>query len=156
MISTICKENWLGFKSSWLGFRISADDQGLGSRFRFSGSVFRVRVYPAVHLIQTRSCLPALKPLQHLYMDVGLSSYRCHGQLSRTCVPNLSCDYFSQSCSAKGICLMRQNRHYTKMYVVHHNRLSDSFQTDMDSMILTKTGFGSDVDIIFKKQDRVG
>jgi len=51
---------------------------------------------------------------------------------------------------------MRQNRHYTKMYVVHHNRLSDSFQTDMDSMILTKTGFGSDADIIFKKQDRVG
>jgi len=36
------------------------------------------------------------------------------------------------------------------MYVVHHNRLSDT-----DSMILTKTGFGSDTDIIFQKQDRI-
>jgi len=26
----------------------------------------------------------------------------------------------------------------------------------MDSMILTKTGFGSDADIIFRKQDRIG
>jgi len=25
----------------------------------------------------------------------------------------------------------------------------------MDSMILTKTGFGSDTDIIFQKQDRI-
>jgi len=26
----------------------------------------------------------------------------------------------------------------------------------MDSMILTKTGFGLDADIIFQKQDRIG
>jgi len=26
----------------------------------------------------------------------------------------------------------------------------------MDRMILTKTGFGSDMDIIFQKQDRIG
>jgi len=26
----------------------------------------------------------------------------------------------------------------------------------MDSMISTKTGFGSDTDIIFQKQDRIG
>jgi len=26
----------------------------------------------------------------------------------------------------------------------------------MDSMILTKTGFGSDTDIIFQKQDKIG
>jgi len=26
----------------------------------------------------------------------------------------------------------------------------------MDSMILTETGFGSDMDIIFQKQDRIG
>jgi len=26
----------------------------------------------------------------------------------------------------------------------------------MDNMILTKTGFGSDTDIIFQKQDRIG
>jgi len=30
--------------------------RGLGSSFRLSGSVFRVRVKPAVHLMQTRSC----------------------------------------------------------------------------------------------------
>jgi len=28
--STICRDNWLGFKSLWLGFRISAYGQGLG------------------------------------------------------------------------------------------------------------------------------
>ena len=32
---------------------------------------------------------------------MGLSCYRCHGRLSRTCVPNLSVDYFNQSCSAE-------------------------------------------------------
>jgi len=37
------------------------------------------------------------------------------------------------------------------MYVVHHNTLSDT-----DSMISTKTGFGSDTDIIFQKQNRIG
>jgi len=37
-----------------------------------------------------------------LAMHVGLSCYRYHGQLSRTCIPNLSCDHCSQSCSAKG------------------------------------------------------
>jgi len=41
------------------------------------------------------------------------------------------------------------------MYVVHHNTLSDSF-SDTDSMILTKTGFRSDTDIIFQKQDKIG
>jgi len=35
------------------------------------------------------------------YPCMGLSCYRCHGQLSRTCVPNLSFDYFNQSCAAK-------------------------------------------------------
>jgi len=65
---------------------------------------------------------------------MGLSCYRCHVQLSRTCVPNLSCDYFNQSCSAEGkitpklFCPMRQNWQSTKMYVVHHNTLSDSFR----------------------------
>jgi len=34
----------VGFKSLWLGLRISASGRGLGSSFRFSGSVFRVRV----------------------------------------------------------------------------------------------------------------
>jgi len=33
---------------------------------------------------------------------------------------------------------------------VHHNTLSDT-----DSMISTKTVFGSDTDIIFQKQDRI-
>jgi len=40
-------------------------------------------------------------------MHVELSRYTLHGQLSRSCVPNLSCvpnvscDRFNQSCSAK-------------------------------------------------------
>ena len=38
--STICRENWLGFKSLWLGFSIRAYGQGLGSSFRFTGSMF--------------------------------------------------------------------------------------------------------------------
>jgi len=42
--STIRRDSWLGFKSLWLGFRIGAYGQGLGSSFRFSDSVFRVRV----------------------------------------------------------------------------------------------------------------
>jgi len=37
------------------------------------------------------------------------------------------------------------------VYVVHRSTLSDT-----DSMILTKTGFGSETDIIFQKQDRIG
>jgi len=28
--STICRDNWLGFKSLWLGYRISAYGQVLG------------------------------------------------------------------------------------------------------------------------------
>jgi len=52
-------------------------------------------------LMQIRSCLPTLKPWQPSPC-MGLSCYRCHGQLSRTCVPNLSVDYFNQSCSAEG------------------------------------------------------
>jgi len=54
--STISRENWLGFKSLWLGFWIRAYDQGVGSSFRFEGSVFRVTIQPTVHLMQTRSC----------------------------------------------------------------------------------------------------
>jgi len=42
--STIRRDNWWGFKSLWLWFKISTYDQGLGSNFRFRGSVFRVRV----------------------------------------------------------------------------------------------------------------
>jgi len=40
--STICRNNWLGFKSLWLGFRIRADGQGVGSIFKLRNS--RVRV----------------------------------------------------------------------------------------------------------------
>jgi len=49
---------------------------------------------------------------------------------------------------------MRQNRHYTKMYLVHHNTLSEF--SDIDSMVLTKTGFGLHTDINFQRQDRIG
>jgi len=50
---------------------------------------------------------------------------------------------------------MRQNRQSTKKYVLHHKTLTDSF-SDADTMILTKTEFGLDTDIIFHKQDRIG
>ena len=42
--STICRDNWLGFKSLWLGFRIRDCAQGVGSTFKLKGSVFTVRV----------------------------------------------------------------------------------------------------------------
>jgi len=42
--STICRENWFGFKGLWLGFRISTYVQGVGSTFKLRGSVFRGRV----------------------------------------------------------------------------------------------------------------
>jgi len=54
--STICRDSWLGFKSLWLGFRIRAYGQGVVSIFKLRGSVFRVKVWPTVHLVQTRSC----------------------------------------------------------------------------------------------------
>ena len=41
---TMRRDNWLGFKCLYLGFRISAYGRGLGSSFRFIGSVFRVRI----------------------------------------------------------------------------------------------------------------
>jgi len=40
------------------------------------------------------------------------------------------------------------------MYVVHHNRFLDSFRIQR-ILILTETGFGSHMDIIFQKQDRI-
>jgi len=39
---------------------------------------------------QAANSLPALKPWQPSFMQ-GLSCYRCHGQVSRTCVQNLTC-----------------------------------------------------------------
>jgi len=51
-------------------------------------------------------------------MHLELSHCRCHSQLSRSCVPNLSCNHLNQSCSSTGkitlalFCLLRQNRHY--------------------------------------------
>ena len=62
--------------------------------------------------------LPVLKPWQNSFMHLELSHWRCHGQISRSCVPNLSCNHFNQSCSSKGkitrtlFCLMRQNGLY--------------------------------------------
>jgi len=38
--------------------------------------------------------LPALKPRQNSFMHLELNHWRCHGQLSRSCVPNLSCNHF--------------------------------------------------------------
>jgi len=75
--STIRRDNWFGIKSLWLGFRISAYGQDLGSSFRFSGSVFRVKCK-----LEADNCLPALKPLQHLSRHVGLSCCRCHEAFS--------------------------------------------------------------------------
>ena len=73
----------------------------------------------------------------------------------------MSYDYFNDLCSAKGniapaVILphkakkpQRKIDTAKKVYVVHHNTLSDT-----DSVISTDTGFGSD--IIFQKQDRIG
>ena len=95
-----------------------------GQRFRVQskGSWFVVRIWTAVHIMQKRSyrklAVPVLQPWQNSFMQLQLSHRRCHSQLSRSCVPNLSCKHFNQSYSAKGkkprglFFLMRQNRHY--------------------------------------------
>jgi len=51
-----------------------------------------------------KKLLTACQPWNHdnHHPCMGFRCYRCHGQLSRTCVPNLSGDYFNQSCWAKG------------------------------------------------------
>jgi len=54
--------------------------------------------------MQTRSCHLLVSPEAmttpvHACRTELLQMSR---QQSRTCIPNLSCDYFSQSCSAKG------------------------------------------------------
>jgi len=57
-------------------------------------------------------------------MQFELSHWRCHRQISRSCISNLSCNHFNQSCSSKGkitlalFYLMRQNRHYHTSVVV--------------------------------------
>jgi len=56
--STICRDNWLGFKSLWLGLRIRAYVQGVGSIFKLRGSVFRLELCKQ----EAANCLPALKP----------------------------------------------------------------------------------------------
>jgi len=58
------------FKSLWLGFSVRAYVEGLGSNIWFGGSSFSLQ--------EATNCLPAWKPQQHLYMQVGLSCYRCH------------------------------------------------------------------------------
>ena len=67
---------------------------------------------------ETAISLPVLKQWQNSFMHLKLRHWRCHGLLSRSCVLNLSCNHFNQSCSSKGkitralFCLMWQNRHY--------------------------------------------
>jgi len=67
---------------------------------------------------EAANSMPALKSWQHSSMHPQLSHYcRRHGQLSRLCVPNVSCDHFKQSSSSNGngkitqaiFRLMRQN-----------------------------------------------
>ena len=90
------------------------------------------------------------------------SCYRCHGQLSRTCVPSLSFDYFNQSCSVKvkiTLAVILPHGAWSKidtaqkMYVVHHNTVSDSFRIriawfqpkqDTDRILFFKNRIGSD------------
>jgi len=42
--STICRDNWLGFKSLWLRLMIRAYGQGVRLTFKLRCSVLRVRV----------------------------------------------------------------------------------------------------------------
>ena len=60
---TIRRDNWLAFKSLWLGFRIRAYCQCLGSSFRFSGSVFRIRA--CCSLNANKKLLTARQPWNH-------------------------------------------------------------------------------------------
>jgi len=52
--------------------------------------------------INRKFCTPVLTVFQDWnHLPIRLC-YRCHGELSRSCVMNLSCDHFEQSCSDKG------------------------------------------------------
>ena len=90
-------------KSLWLGFRIRVYGQYLGSCFRFRGSIYTVGFSLQFTYCKQEAvnCVAALNQDNH-HPCMGLSFYRCHGQLIRTCAPNLSCDYFNQSCLAEG------------------------------------------------------
>jgi len=63
-----------------------------------------------------------LKPSQNSFIHLELSHWKCNGQLSRSCVPNLSCNHFNQWSSSKGkitrtlFCLTtkKQALHYIK------------------------------------------
>ena len=72
------------------------------SHFSFGNTALQPAGLPALQLVLSDNCLPALKPLQHLSRHVRLRCYKCHGQLNRTCVPSLSCDHCSQLCSPNG------------------------------------------------------
>ena len=77
---------------------------------------------------------------------MGLSFCRCHGQLSKACVLNLSCDYFNQSCLAKGKIAPAVILPHEAKQTQHKNICCASQYTfeqfsNTDSMT-TKTGFG--------------
>ena len=90
MTSMIRRENWLEFRSLCLVFRIRVYGQvlGLGVRCLVLG-------FSLSSLNANKKLLTACHPWNHdnHHPCMGLSFHRCHGQLSKTCVPNLSCDY---------------------------------------------------------------
>jgi len=84
-----------------------------------------------------KKLLTACQPWNHSnhHKCMGLTCYRCHGELSRTCVPNLSCDYFKpivfsqrQNYSSSYIASQGKIDTAQKMHVGHRNTLSDSFR----------------------------
>jgi len=98
-------------------------------------------------IMQIRSCLPALKPWQpssihgteQLQMTWSARQDRRSKLLNWLLQPVM----FS----------WKQNTHSTKIYVVHHNTLSDSFRI---RIVWFQPKQESDTDIIFPKQDRIG
>ena len=51
---------------------------------------------------EAANSLPVLKPWQNSFKQLELSHCRCHSQLSRSSILNLSCNHFNQSCSSEG------------------------------------------------------
>ena len=98
-------------------------------------------------LMQIRSCLPALK----LWQPSSIHGTEQLQMLSWSAKQDMRSKLVSWLLQPMTFSSWRQNRQSTKMYVVHHNTLSDSFWIQIVWFQPKQ-----DSDIIFTKQDRIG
>jgi len=95
---------------------------------------------------EAANSLPVLKPWQNSFMHLDLSHCRCHGQQSRSCLPNLSCNHFNQSCSSKGkvtralFCLMRPHETKQALPYIKQNLQATCLYVTVEFAILRSQG----------------